>query len=462
MYLRLESGRDSAPTFTDLDLDGRPDLVIGQDDGPLSQLEVVVNYNTAANPVLPAADPLLDFPFDEIGGTVTTGQSVYAREGSIIGATLNNDGRYDKAYAFGSFQTVTLFDDFCPEGNEARTIAFWVHLDQLHAAGSSTLLSYGAFTGNRKFKIGIDWTADRREPFLLAGGEPFWASRSVSAGEWYFIALTHDGDNTHFFVNGERRDGASGLSTIDTLTGGTLRIGSHGEDGPSAFNGSIDEVRIYDVALSSEEIFGLYKNGFEIDIEDELALYYDYNHFDFDPAENRLLNDLSPNHTVGMPTNVAFSREGVDEFSAGFNGFDAEINLPDDDLPRDNHPRSISTWVKINETFATGRSTILRYGNLSQNRGLQLGIDWDNGQQFFIGDGDRTIRHQTRAGTPGIWYHVVYIYDGNARHRLFVNGQEQLSQNNMALLDTDVGFGAVLGGVLDAPGFVGDLDDTRV
>ncbi len=73
---------------------------------------------------------------------------------------------------------------------------------------------------------------------------------------WYHLVATYDGSSVKFYVNGQFQNSADKSDLIDTSTG-NLYIGDYGGSlGSSAYNfkGIIDEVRIYNRALSEEEI----------------------------------------------------------------------------------------------------------------------------------------------------------------------------------------------------------------
>ena len=77
---------------------------------------------------------------------------------------------------------------------------------------------------------------------------------SLTTETWYHVALTWDGGNYAVYVNGEEKANGNytGLDTLNTVAD----IGNDGNtDGRTeAFNGLLDDVRIYNVALTGAEI----------------------------------------------------------------------------------------------------------------------------------------------------------------------------------------------------------------
>jgi MSHA biogenesis protein MshQ len=87
---------------------------------------------------------------------------------------------------------------------------------------------------------------------------------SAPVGNWYHVVGVYDDKDVRIYLNGELR----GRRTFDLDTGSTtpdknLMIGARSYESTikSFFGGKIDEVRIYDGALSDAEIWSLYENG---------------------------------------------------------------------------------------------------------------------------------------------------------------------------------------------------------
>ena len=87
-----------------------------------------------------------------------------------------------------------------------------------------------------------------------------WAESDVTpvSNSWYFIVGTYDGSNVKMYINGYQKSATSQSGIIESTSEGM--IGSE-YDGDYTWDGKIDEVRIYDKALSREEVFELYRWG---------------------------------------------------------------------------------------------------------------------------------------------------------------------------------------------------------
>ena len=82
---------------------------------------------------------------------------------------------------------------------------------------------------------------------------------------WYHVAGTYDGSTARIYVNGTLENSVEKTGLVLPSTGGAIKIGQESavEDpaGPEFFNGLIDEVELFNRALSAEEIAALFDAG---------------------------------------------------------------------------------------------------------------------------------------------------------------------------------------------------------
>ena len=82
---------------------------------------------------------------------------------------------------------------------------------------------------------------------------------TLSTDTWYHIVMTYDDSNIKLYINGSLDSSIPATGSI--YWGGTVKnflIGSTYNSSESKFNGTIDEVKIYNRALSSEEVNASY------------------------------------------------------------------------------------------------------------------------------------------------------------------------------------------------------------
>ena len=95
----------------------------------------------------------------------------------------------------------------------------------------------------------------RPDTEAIIGGSPrtlVAAPTTLATGSWSYLTATYDGSTLRLFVNGAQVAQQAASGSILTSTG-ALRIGGNAIWG-EWFNGWIDEVRVYNRALSSAEI----------------------------------------------------------------------------------------------------------------------------------------------------------------------------------------------------------------
>ncbi|MFC1756465.1 LamG-like jellyroll fold domain-containing protein [Patescibacteria group bacterium] len=140
----------------------------------------------------------------------------------------------------------------------ALTVSAWVNLDQVINRGILEKTIGG--TVNEQYLM---FAEASRLKFRLVKNSSLTTIQSnsiISADTWYHVSGTWDGSIMKLFVNGvQQTQTANVASPIDSGTG-TLFIGSLGS---SAYymDGTLDEVRIYNRALSVDEINQLYMMG---------------------------------------------------------------------------------------------------------------------------------------------------------------------------------------------------------
>ncbi|MFZ1626983.1 MAG: LamG domain-containing protein [Candidatus Moraniibacteriota bacterium] len=177
-------------------------------------------------------------------GTLTNGPAI--TEGKL-GQGLNFDGSNDYVstadYSFTSAQPFTMSAWFKTDSVSGNQVVFakpnpnWEY--SMKITGSTLTFIY--------------WVTDASAAISLS------APSALVVGQWYFVTVTHDGSSAYMYVDGVSV--ASDTSTSGTYQNRTdnLQIGSGYFNGNSAFfDGVIDEVRIYNRALSAGEIQSLY------------------------------------------------------------------------------------------------------------------------------------------------------------------------------------------------------------
>lgn len=84
---------------------------------------------------------------------------------------------------------------------------------------------------------------------------PSSGSAKLPVGTWAHVAVTFDGTTARFYLNG--METGSGSFSFGPKKDARVHFGSDDPDGGNAFNGALDDVRLYDTVLSADEVKAL-------------------------------------------------------------------------------------------------------------------------------------------------------------------------------------------------------------
>lgn len=194
-------------------------------------------------------DLILDLRMSEGSGSKVFDVSEERNHGTIVGAAWV-DGKYGKGLHFnGTTDEINCGSDVSLEPTNEITIIAWVKLDDVEDSIETIAIKYSNYTGYLLRKR----TDTTIQGYIGNGfGDSYGFSRDISweAAVWYQVAyvVSVSGGYQRLYLNGEQ------LSTEYTTL--PSQIGDSGTDLKlfDSWDGVGDEVRIYDRALSSEEI----------------------------------------------------------------------------------------------------------------------------------------------------------------------------------------------------------------
>jgi len=213
-----------------------------------------------------------EWHFDEETGTIVKDSSEYGNDGTIYGATrtkgiignalkfegINNNyvNCGNGASVSGEFSTLTLIAWIKPTSDVDEQTNEWVIVANAdtwdHVGFVWWLTQYG---GSMVFNAG-NGAADE----MMKTGPLAWDN---SGNTWYHVALVWDGNTAHFY-----RDGALITSITWALSGNIAAvtdencvIGAYNSGSGWHFDGIMDEIKIFNNALSATEIMADYKLG---------------------------------------------------------------------------------------------------------------------------------------------------------------------------------------------------------
>ncbi len=151
------------------------------------------------------------------------------------------------AYVFNGNNQIDLTGYTGINGAGARSVALWIKTN--HAA-TSGLVHWGQTGSFSRSSFKMQNTGEIRYEYQ-GGGHTI--GPAVNDDEWHHIAYTYDGDKIIIYIDAVEVFSIAG-KTLDTGSAGETDVNIGSQLGGSIFQGMMDDVRIFDVVLTQEEV----------------------------------------------------------------------------------------------------------------------------------------------------------------------------------------------------------------
>jgi hypothetical protein len=215
----------------------------------------VWSFTTASNNPLVA-----QWKMDEGSGTNLTDASEYGNNGTTVGSPVWVTGKIGQALQLdGNTQYAAISNSASLNPTTAITLSAWIKPEQL---GTQYIL-----------KKAINSNTDGYELSLSSSGKVFFRINQKTSGDtyrinslgsyptdgntWMHVAATYDGAVLKLYINGVE-DASLTLINPPAINTNSLIIGIGAQpDGQSKFKGSIDDARIYNIALNPSDILNI-------------------------------------------------------------------------------------------------------------------------------------------------------------------------------------------------------------
>ncbi len=474
--------------------------------------------------------PVLHLTFDEGYGDTAFDSSIFGNNGTLnAGGSGDNDttakmwdlnGKFGRAMEFdGVNDRVVVAHDTAFDITSDITLSAWVKRDTINGTYDSiigkhnnSVWDYNLFicgTGSSCYPAHDDQLV-----FESDATDKLYSTEAITDNDWHLASFTRSGDEYTFYIDGVPAGGGTNGTAFDADSY-SIYIGTDVTTVTDTyFDGLMDEIYVYNYALSEDEIKKLYNGGmaavmgapstpsassgqaatssFSKSIEYCVPGSLDYcappvGEWKFDKKSGTTTYDTSGNGNDGYFVSADTSpvHRGANYCHAGaclqFDGSDDTVYTADSSLLHMNNSGSItfSAWINTGGyLYSSDGQDIIRYddddsgdGDSPNDRNLYLLRIYHPSDkiEFTYGPSSGLSSINSNATiSSNRWYHVEVTRDtGNDTENIYINGILDNSET-----DTTTGswettgqymkIGAFWDGGSDYEFFHGLIDDVRV
>lgn len=311
-------------------------------------------------PAFASAELLVWWNFDEEAGSdLVIDQTGNENDGELINFDANDDsdlvpdgGKFGGAVHFdGEDDYVSNITDFQPR-DEAFTYAYFFKPDEDDYTGGHDRDDHIYSNARPHFSFSRDGGGDGLLGMYYNVGGDGQAKTTTSEWDnetWHHIAWVYDGENVIVYVDGVEEDSVPGGGTHTVQGDGRFNLGSNA--GNNAFDGWMDDLTVWDEALTASDVAALAESGVAVFLEsrntdeDEDGLPDIFEQLIIDADEDDAINSVEDVLPEGD-----FDEDGLSnlaELNALTNPTDADS---DDDGLKDGVENNTGTWTSVDAT----------------------------------------------------------------------------------------------------------------
>jgi hypothetical protein len=400
----------------------------------LSPDEVQDLYNYAPGPVA-------HWKLDENTGTSAADASSNSNTGTLTNGPTWAPGKFGSGVKFDGS------DDYINGGSQTnidnlstKTVSLWVNPTSYSHQFVNYMIS--KYTGTVGWAFGVNGTYTDAEVcgsgstgkvYVYNGTSSICSNQTISTGQWTHVAFTYTGSTVTIFINGLQV--GSGSLTLGNESSANISLGAR-SDNNWYLNGAIDDVRIYNYALSQKQIVNVMngREGYEPAVGGSVG--NPVLHLGFDDGYGTTAQDSSPQNNDGTLTNMAAPATSTSGWSSAgkfgkalaFDGTNDYVSVGNNSSIIPASSISISTWAKFS-SFPSDNTNTARilvrndsgyflyvYGDVNDRSQLAFMLPdamtaWSNVPIYNIDN-----------LTTDTWYHIVGTWDGSTA-RLYINNK---------------------------------------
>jgi parallel beta-helix repeat protein len=381
-----------------------------------------------------------------------------ANNGALVGGATFATGEVGQAISLnGTDAYVSVPDSPSLSLISGATYTAWIKLNQLPSdAGHFMEIAAKSQSGN---DLDFQVETDNHVRFYVGAGVRVSSTTALQTGQWYFVAATYSANNQiAIYVNGSQ-EAAATINVTHTPNSNPLIIGANAVFPGHFFNGSIDEVQVYNRQLSAGEVQSIYNAGSEglativvntssdaVDPNDGVtSLREAINQSNASVGSRNVIGfniptqplgeiahyaaEKSANDSVGTnngtlqgTANYATTGVSGDAFSFDGSGY---VRVPDSSsLQLADAPFSVSLW--FNTSTLASDQILFSKGVSDANEEYTVSLGADGGIYWDYGGGQAYVFSPTSV-VANQWYQLTVTYDPTTSPRgaIYLNGVGQ-------------------------------------
>ena len=385
---------------------------------------------------------LATFTFDDENNGFKSGvakaesvENVNLSDNAVSGKALRLDGNVSKNY----LKLIDADGKSLLNGCKEVTVSYWSKTYNssanwpFYAAASDD-----AVVSGREKYLGIYDTGAliKTDRYYNAGSRPASAQAASQICEWRYVTAVFGENSTSLYVNGEKISEVNSEDKISTIIGddGVTYLGKANWGTGEFYNGLIDEVSIYNYALTADEISTAYQKYTPSEYPKEKKMLAD---FTFD---DEISGFSSTNAKAAATGTNNLSEDAVSGKALNLDGTKNNyLKVTDADgkpLLTDCEELTISYWRKVNNTgtnwavYAAPNENAQTYQKENYIGIIDKGTS--NEVQRWKNNGSRAATGSTEV-TQNVWECVTYVFDRHST-QIYVNGELKSEVENAAAL----------------------------
>ena len=207
------------------------------------------------------------YPFDGDAKDATPYKNHGVIGGNPVFEVPNHPNGGGQNIKFDGVQDSVLVPNAVQLISDYATVSFWIRVDDVNLAiAESYVIDFGHWSERWKISLPqhlkIVWTTNSNTiqfPNLISDMDSGDGNEMVKSF-WWYVTMVHDGVNDIIYVNGIQTNIRPAPGKLNT-TARPLCFGSNPIEGGQYFIGALDNVKIYNKALTAGEIQQLFNTG---------------------------------------------------------------------------------------------------------------------------------------------------------------------------------------------------------